>query len=166
MKSPAIWSPLPGSSGLANSGHGGRAHLIERAEASFDEKQAAEIERKMRTSLYAGGLYRATEGRQSMGPLSELLEMIPGLSQVTRQLPSDATERGIKTTEAIISSMTRQERRTPKIINASRKRRIARGSGTTVQEVNNLLRQFEQMQQMMKQLQSGRGMRGIMSRLR
>ncbi len=141
--------------------------LIERAEASFDEKQAAEIERKMRTSSFTlEDFIEQLKAVKSMGPLSDLLEMIPGLSQVTRQLPSDATERGIKTTEAIIYSMTLQERRTPKIINASRKRRIARGSGTTVQEVNNLLRQFEQMQQMMKQLQSGRGMRGIMSRLR
>jgi signal recognition particle subunit SRP54 len=63
------------------------------------------------------------------------------------------------TTEAIINSMTREERRNPKIINASRKRRIARGSGTSVQDVNQLLRQFSQMQQMMKQFQGGRGRR-------
>jgi signal recognition particle subunit SRP54 len=141
--------------------------LIERAEATFDEKQAADLERKMRTSSFTlEDFIEQLKAVKSMGPIGDLLGMIPGLSQIAKDLPSDATERGIKTTEAIIYSMTREERRSPKLINASRKRRIARGSGTSVQEVNNLLRQFEGMQQMMKQLQSGRGMRGLMPRLR
>jgi len=93
------------------------------------------------------------------------LGMIPGMQQITKQLPAEATDRGLKLTEAIIDSMTREERRNPKIINASRKRRIARGSGTLVQDVNQLLRQFMQMQQMMRQLQGGRG-RGFMSMFR
>ncbi|MBC7317301.1 MAG: signal recognition particle protein, partial [Chloroflexi bacterium] len=76
------------------------------------------------------------------------------------------TEQGLKVTRAIIQSMTREERRNPKIINASRKRRIARGSGTSVQQVNQLLRQFLQMQQMMKQMQGGRGRRALMPWLR
>ncbi|NLT74810.1 MAG: signal recognition particle protein [Chloroflexi bacterium] len=148
-------------------GMGDMLTLIERAEATFDQKQAADLERKMRSSAFTlEDFIEQLHAVKSMGPLNDLLEMIPGMSQVTKQLPSDATERGLKTTEAIISSMTIQERRAPRIINASRRRRIARGSGTSVQEVNNLLRQFEQMQQMMKQLQSGRGMRGLMPRLR
>ena len=102
---------------------------------------------------------------KKMGPLGELLGMIPGLQQLAKEMPAGATERGLIVTEAIINSMTRQERHSPRIINASRKRRIAKGSGTSIQQVNQLLRQFTQMQQMIKQLQSGRG-RGIMSLLR
>ena len=83
--------------------------------------------------------------------------MIPGMQQVSAQLPNDVTEKGLSVTEAIINSMTREERRNPKVINASRKRRIANGSGTSVQEVNQLLRQFLQMQTMMKQMQNHRG---------
>jgi len=148
-------------------GMGDMLTLIEKAEASFDEKQAAELERKMRSASFTlEDFVEQLRAIKRMGPLTDLMEMIPGLSQVTRQLPDDAAEQGLKTTEAIINSMTREERRSPKMINASRKRRIARGSGTSVQEVNNLLRQFEQMQQMMKQLQSGRGMRGMMPRIR
>ncbi|MGI6367469.1 MAG: signal recognition particle protein [Anaerolineae bacterium] len=148
-------------------GMGDVLSLIERAESSFDEQRAAELERKMRTASFTlEDFIEQLSAIKKMGPLSDLLEMVPGMAQVSRQLPSDATERGVKVTEAIIGSMTREERRTPKVINASRKRRIARGSGTTVQEVNNLLRQFDQMQQMMKQLQSGRGLRGILPRFR
>ena len=87
--------------------------------------------------------------------------MIPGFQQLTKQLPAEVTERGLVVTEAIINSMTPEERRNPKIINASRKRRIARGSGTTVQQVNQLLRQFNQMQQMMKRMQKGQRGRGM-----
>ena len=70
---------------------------------------------------------------KKMGPLGELLGMIPGMQQVSAQLPNDVTEKGLSVTEAIINSMTREERRNPKVINASRKRRIANGSGTSVQ---------------------------------
>ena len=96
--------------------------------------------------------------------------MIPGMSSLTKDLSPDVTDHQMKTIEAIINSMTMQERRQPRIINASRKRRIARGSGTTVMQVNDLLAQFRQMQRMMKQLTGGGkgrrgGMRGIMSML-
>jgi signal recognition particle subunit SRP54 len=99
---------------------------------------------------------------RKMGSISELLGMIPGMQQIGKQIPEEQTEKGLVMTEAIINSMTRAERRDPKIINASRKRRIARGSGTSVQEVNQLLRQFTQMQQMMKKMQSGKGIRSMM----
>ncbi len=82
--------------------------------------------------------------------------MIPGMNRLARQLPAEVTDKQLKRIEAIIFSMTPEERRNPRIINSSRKRRIARGSGTTVQEVNQLLRQFRQMQQLMKQLRKGR----------
>jgi signal recognition particle subunit SRP54 len=94
---------------------------------------------------------------KKMGPLSQMLEMIPGFRGVAKEVSPEMTDREMRKVEAIISSMTRQERRNPRIINASRKRRIARGSGTQVQDVNALLTQFRQMQRMMKQLTSGRG---------
>ena len=87
-----------------------------------------------------------------MGPLSQLMDMVPGMSRFSGELAADVTDGQTRRVEAIISSMTRQERRHPQIINASRKRRIARGSGTNVQDVNQLLGQFRQMQRLMKQL--------------
>ena len=97
-----------------------------------------------------------------MGPITDLLGMIPGLGQAAKQLPAGMAEQSLTLTEAIINSMTVQERRNPRIINASRKRRIARGSGHSVQEVNQLIRQFSQMQKLMKQMQQGKG-RGLLS---
>jgi len=137
--------------------------LIERAEAQVTEEQARKMEEKLRAASFTlEDFIEQLHMLKKMGPLSDLLAMIPGFQQVSKQLPSDVTEKGLKVTEAIINSMTKEERRNPKIINASRKRRIAQGSGTSVQEVNQLLRQFAQMQQMMKQMSSGRG-RGLMS---
>ena len=94
---------------------------------------------------------------KKMGPLSQLLEMVPGFRGVTKEVSPEMTDRELRRIEAIINSMTPEERRKPRIINASRKRRIARGSGTQVQDVNALLTQFRQMQRMMKQLTSGKG---------
>ncbi len=140
--------------------------LIERAEASFSEEQARRMEEQLRTASFTlEDFVEQLQAMKQMGPLSDLLGMIPGMQQVTKQLPAGVAEESMKVTEAIIGSMTRHERRSPKIINASRKRRIARGSGTTVQEVNQLLRQFGQMQQVMKQVQQGRG-RGLLSLFR
>jgi signal recognition particle subunit SRP54 len=107
---------------------------------------------------------------KKMGPVSQLLDMIPGMSQLTGDIAPDVTDQQMKVIEAIINSMTPEERRQPRIINASRKRRIAMGSGTSVVEVNELLSQFRQMQRMMKQLSGGGkhgrgGMRGLMSML-
>jgi signal recognition particle subunit SRP54 len=102
---------------------------------------------------------------KKMGPLSQLLEMIPGFASASRQLPSDLTDKQMKRVEAMVSSMTRAERKSPDILNASRRRRIAQGSGTSVQEVNQLLRQFQEMQKMIKQLASGKG-RGLLSMFR
>jgi len=104
---------------------------------------------------------------KKMGPLSQLIEMIPGMSKVSRELAPGVTEHQLKVIEAIISSMTIEERRNPGIINASRKRRIARGSGTNVQDVNQLLAQFRQVQRLMKQLGTGRrGRAGLLSLFR
>jgi signal recognition particle subunit SRP54 len=100
-----------------------------------------------------------------LGPIVQLLEMIPGMGKRAGGLDLSAAEGEMKRIEAIIQSMTPAERRKPKILKASRKKRIAAGSGTTVQEVNQLLRQFREMQKMMKQLRSGRGRRSLMNML-
>ena len=140
--------------------------LIERAEASFSEEQAREMEAKLRTASFTlEDMIEQLHAVKQMGPLNDLLGMIPGMQQISKQIPNEMTDTGLKVVEAIIQSMTRQERHSPKIINASRKRRIARGSGTTVNQVNQLLRQFSQMQKMMKQFQGSRG-RGLLSMLR
>jgi signal recognition particle subunit SRP54 len=89
--------------------------------------------------------------------------MVPGLGRLAQDVSSDVADQQLRRVEAIVLSMTPDERRAPRILNGSRKRRIARGSGTTVQEVNALLQQFRQMQRMMKQLGKGkRGARGMM----
>ena len=87
-----------------------------------------------------------------MGSISHLLEMIPGMSSVAKKLPEGMDEKQMKKVEAIVRSMTKEERQHPDIIDGSRRRRIAKGSGTTSQDVNQLLNQFRQVQKMMKQL--------------
>jgi signal recognition particle subunit SRP54 len=139
-------------------GMGDVLSLIEKAEATLDEEQALAVGRRL-----AKGEFDLEDFRQQlrevkkMGPLSQILDMIPGFSQVSQQVSPEITDQQMKRVEAIVNSMTLEERRHPRIINASRKRRIARGSGTTIQEINQLLGQFRQMQRMMKQLTSGRG---------
>src|SRR3989440_1678166 len=139
-------------------GMGDMLSLIERAEATFDQTQGEALERKLR----AGGFdledfLQQLQQIKKMGPLSQILEMIPGMRNLTRNADMPQVDDSqIKRIEAIISSMTIAERRNPAILDASRRRRIARGSGTTVQELNALLNQFKQMQKMMKQLSAGR----------
>ena len=139
-------------------GMGDMLSLIERAEATFDEKQGEALERKLR----AGGFdledfLQQLQQIKKMGPLSQILEMIPGMRNLTRNADMPQVDDAqIKRIEAIINSMTIAERRNPAILDASRRRRIAKGSGTTVQEINALLNQFKQMQKMMKQLSAGR----------
>ena len=97
---------------------------------------------------------------KKMGPLTQLLEMIPGMGRMTKDMAPDVTDKQMRRIEAIINSMTREERHDPRLLNGSRKRRMARGSGATVPEVNDLLNQFRQMQRLMKQMSSGgRGLR-------
>ena len=139
-------------------GMGDMLSLIERAEATFDQTQGEALERKLR----AGGFdledfLQQLQQIKKMGPLSQILEMIPGMRNLTRNADMPQVDDSqIKRIEAIINSMTIAERRNPAILDASRRRRIAKGSGTTVQEINALLNQFKQMQKMMKQLSAGR----------
>ena len=144
---------------------------IEKAQQVVDQDQALKMGKKLVKGEFDLEDFRdQLQQLKKMGPISQLLDMLPGMSQLTRDLAPDVTDQQMKVIEAIINSMTPQERRNPRIINASRKRRIARGSGTTVVEVNDLLTQFRQMQRMMKQLTGGGkhgrgGRRGLLSML-
>ncbi len=145
-------------------GMGDMLTLIERAEATFDQEQAQRMEQKIReASFNLEDFLEQFQQIRQMGPLNQLLNMVPGLNQLAQDISPETTDQQFKRIEAIILSMTPAERRNPRIINSSRKKRIARGSGTTVQEVNALLKQFRHMKDLMKQLGKGkRGMQGIM----
>jgi signal recognition particle subunit SRP54 len=145
---------------------------IEKAQEVVDQEQALRMgERLVKGEFDLEDFLEQLQQIKKMGPVSQLLDMLPGMSRLTQDLAPDVTDQQMKMIEAIINSMTREERRNPRIINASRKRRISRGSGTTVMEVNELLNQFRQMQRMMKQLAGGGkggrrgGMRGLASML-
>ncbi|MEA4900175.1 signal recognition particle protein [Desulfitobacterium sp.] len=133
--------------------------LIEKAQSAFDEKQARDMEQKLRKQEFTlDDFLDQMQQIKKMGPLSSLLEMIPGVGNQLKDVQID--EKDMAHVEAIIRSMTLEERRKPSLIKDSRKRRIAKGSGTSIQEVGRLLKQFEQMQKMMKQF-SGGGVPGM-----
>jgi signal recognition particle subunit SRP54 len=138
--------------------------LIERAEATFDEQTArTQAERLMSGEFSLEDFAEQLSQVRKMGPIGQLMGMLPGgMGQIANQIDPQDAEQQLKKTEAIISSMTRGERRNPKILNASRRRRIAGGSGTEVQDVNRLLKQFKQAQKMFKTLKKS-GMRGMPS---
>ncbi len=132
--------------------------LIEKAQDNYDEKEAIELTRKMRTNTFTLEDYLDQLRQMSkMGSITDLLKMIPGVGAKIKdtEIDEEAIAKVQKKNEAIILSMTRMERRNPDILNGSRKRRIAAGSGTTVQEVNLLLKQFDQARDMMKKMVGG-----------
>ena len=136
--------------------------LIERAESALDQEKAQRGgERLLSGEFDLEDFMEQLSEVKKLGPLNQILEMIPGMGKVSQQLSPDTTDRQLQSIEAIINSMTFTERHNPKILNASRKRRIARGSGTSVQEVNQLLTQFRQMQRLMKQFGGMSGQRGL-----
>ncbi|WAM35429.1 signal recognition particle protein [Caldicellulosiruptor acetigenus] len=125
--------------------------LIEKAQEAIDQKKAEELEKKLRSMQFTlEDFLDQLKQIKKMGPLSQIISMIPGV-KLKGDVDFDAGEKELKKIEAIINSMTKEERQDPSIINSSRKRRIAMGSGTTVQDVNRLLKQFEDMKKMMKQ---------------
>ncbi len=131
--------------------------LIERAQEVIDQEQALKMEEKLRTATFTlEDFLDQLQEVKKMGPMSQVLGMIPGLSGLASEIPAEITDRQLVKIEAMINSMTLAERDNPRIIGGSRKRRIAQGSGTTVQEVNQLLGQFRQMQKIMKQVSKGR----------
>ena len=138
-------------------GMGDVLSLIEKAQEAIDEKQAKDMERKMRENSFTLSDYLTQfEALKKMGGAGALMSMLPGAGKMKLR-EGDIDEKRIERTRAIILSMTQRERDNPQIINSSRKRRIALGSGTTVQEINQLLKQFEQTKMLMKQMKGGKG---------
>jgi signal recognition particle subunit SRP54 len=145
-------------------GMGDIVTLVEKAQQQFDEEKAVKLEEKLRKSqLTLEDFLEQLREVKKMGPLSEVLGMLPGMNRI----PNDAQidDKALVRIEAMIQSMTQDERVRPSIINGSRRRRIALGSGTTVQEVNRLLKQFEEMQKMMKRFTKS-GMKRTMQGMR
>lgn len=136
--------------------------LIERAEAAYDEKTArAQAEKMMSGEFSLQDFADQLKQLRKMGPLAQILDMLPGgMGQMARQVNPQDAEKQLKLTEAIINSMTREERRRPDLLNASRRRRIAAGSGTDVQDVNRLMKQFRDAQKLFKTLKKS-GPRGL-----
>ncbi|MDQ3407637.1 MAG: signal recognition particle protein [Chloroflexota bacterium] len=136
--------------------------LVERAQETFDEKQSEQLAQKLRKNAFTlDDFLEQMQQLKKMGPLGSIMEMIPGMGGAAKQA-QQAVDRGDLTrVEAIIRSMTRHERQEPAVLNASRRRRIARGSGTSLPEVNRLIKQFGEMQRMMRQLSGGGRMPAI-----
>jgi signal recognition particle subunit SRP54 len=144
-------------------GMGDMLTFIEKAEATFDEQQTKELEKKVRTASFdLEDFLSQLSAVKKMGPVAQLVEMLPGVSQLAKQLPEGTEEKQLKKVEAIILSMTPEERHNPSIIDGRRRHRIAQGSGTKPQDINQLLNQFRQMQKLMKMGIRGKLPRNIM----
>ncbi len=137
-------------------GKGDVISLVEKAQAQFDEKEAEDLEKKFKENKFDfDDFLKQIKMIKKMGSLKSLLGMVPGISSAVKN--ADVDEKQLVVVESIIQSMTKKERTSPKILNGSRRKRIARGSGNTVQDVNRLIKQFEQMQQMMKMMNKNSG---------
>ena len=139
--------------------------LIERAKETFEEERTKQLEKKLRTKSFTLEDFRdQIRTMKKLGPISGIMGMIPGFSKVASEIDSAKLEGRFKHVEAILNSMTRQERQRPEILNGSRRKRIASGSGTRVQEINQLLKQFEETKKLVGQLTGNRkGLRGLLS---
>lgn len=134
-------------------GMGDMLTLIEKAQATIDDEQAEELERKLRQSTFTlNDFYDQIQQFKKMGPLEQIMDLLPGMGQLKQLKDAKIDPKQVVRTEAIIQSMTKKEKEHPEIIHASRRKRIAVGSGTTIQDVNRLLTQFEQMKKMMKKM--------------
>jgi len=145
-------------------GMGDIVSLVEKAQQSFDQDKAVKLEEKLRKAQFTfEDFLDQLREIKKMGPISQVVSMIPGMNK----LPANANvdDKELIRVEAIIQSMTREERQRPSILNGSRRKRISVGSGTTIQEVNRLLKQFEEMQKMMKKISKG-GMKRAMQGMR
>lgn len=138
-------------------GMGDVLSLIEKAEQQFDEQEALKLQKKLLQNQFTlQDFLEQLQKIRRMGSIGSLLGMIPGMARIKDQINQEDVEKRIKRVEAIINSMTPYERNNPKIINASRKKRIAKGSGVEVRDVNEVLKQFADMQRLMSQVRKGR----------
>lgn len=149
-------------------GMGDIVTLAEKAQKNFDQTKTLELEKKMRQSTFdLEDFLGQLDSLKSMGPLGDVLGMIPGMGKLSSKLDdASVNERHLSQIQAIILSMTVDERRDPNLINGSRKKRIAKGSGTSPQQVNQLLNQFSQTRKLMKQMNSGQGFKAMQRLLR
>ena len=149
-------------------GMGDLITLAEKAQKNFDETKTLELEKKMRQSTFdLEDFLGQLDSLKSMGPLGDVLGMIPGMNKLSSKLEdASLNEHHLSQIQAIIFSMTVDERRNPNLINGSRKKRIAKGSGTSPQQVNQLLNQFNQTRKLMKQMNSGQGFKAMQRLLR
>ncbi len=142
-------------------GMGDVLSIIDKAEEAFSEEQALDLEKKIRKNDFTLDDYLAQMKKiRKMGSFKNILAMLPGIPKELRD--ADIDEKQIDRINAIVTSMTKEERRNPKILNASRRIRIAKGSGNTVQDINRFMGQFEQMRKMMKSMMSGKGKFGTL----
>jgi signal recognition particle subunit SRP54 len=142
-------------------GMGDIVSLVEKAQQSFDQKKAEKLQEKLVKSQFTlEDFYEQLQEIKKMGPLSQVMSMIPGANKLGNI--NDVDEKELKYVEAIILSMTKEERNRPEIINGSRRQRIAKGSGRTIQEINKLLKQFSEMQKMMKNFSKGKSFAKMM----
>jgi signal recognition particle subunit SRP54 len=138
-------------------GMGDVLSLIEKAEAAFDEREAIKLQKKLMENQFTlQDFLEQLQKIKKMGPLTQILGMIPGMDRMKNQIDQEEAEKRLKKVEAIIYSMTPKERQNPKILNASRRKRIATGSGVEVRDVNEVLKQFRDMQKLMGQIGKGR----------
>ena len=137
-------------------GMGDVVSLVERAQEQYDEEEARKLQKKIAKNQFGfDDFLKQIQQVKKMGSMKDLMGMIPGAGKMMKDI--DIDDDAFKGIEAIIHSMTPEERSNPSIINSSRKKRVAKGSGTSVQEVNQLLKQFTQMSKMMKMMQGGGG---------
>jgi signal recognition particle subunit SRP54 len=139
-------------------GMGDIVSLVEKAQEQFDEEEARKLQKKIAKNQFGlDDFLSQIQQMKKMGNMKDLMGMIPGMGKAIKDV--DIDNDSFKYIEAIIQSMTPAERRNPAILNVSRKKRIEKGSGTDVQQINQLLKQFEQMGKMMKMMQGGGGKR-------
>ena len=138
--------------------------LVERAQEQFDEEEAKRLQKKIQKNKFDfDDFLKQIEQIKKMGNLKDLAAMIPGVGKQLKDI--DIDDNAFKGVEAIIKSMTPKERQNPEILNTSRRQRIAKGSGTSIQEVNRLIKQFDQMRKMMRMFTGG-GMSGMAGMMR
>jgi len=139
-------------------GMGDMLSLIEKAQSTIDKEKAAEMERKLRNAEFTfEDFLEQMEQVKKLGPIDQILEMLPGASKMKGIKDLKVDDKQMGRVVAIVKSMTTEEKRKPEILNASRRKRIAAGSGTSIQEVNRLIKQFEDMRKMMKQFSNMMG---------
>lgn len=142
-------------------GMGDMLSLIEKAQSGIDAEKAKELEKKMRNAEFTfDDFLDQMEQVKKMGPLDQIMEMMPGMNKMKGLKDMKVDERQLGRVEAIVKSMTKEEKRKPEILNAQRRKRIAAGSGTSIQDVNRLIKQFDDMRKMMKQFSSMMGPKG------